>query len=205
MFEVLREYRRAFSFLPRYRRALILGYACLLPSAIPDLAAIRLLQVGIDRATGGALSVHDAVLLGLAVLGCSALYGILRFGMRWYLVGASRDFERDLREAVFARLLAQPAAYFAKRSTGDLVSRMTADVEAVRMTVGPGLMYVANTITVLPVALAMMAYEDWRLMLWVLLPMLLLASVFVRLGPAMQRASDETQSAIGAVDRKSVG
>ena len=119
--------------------------------------------------------------------------------MRWHLVGASRQFERDLRQDLFQRFLLQPPSYFARASTGDLVSRMTADVEAVRMTVGPGSMYVANTITVLPVALFLMAREDPTLTAWVLAPMVALAAVFARLGPAMERASTATQEAIGKV------
>ena len=75
----------------------------------------------------------------------TALRGGFQFVMRRNLVGASRELERRLRNRLYESLLRRSPAWLARHHTGDVMSRLTADVEAVRMSVGPGLMYVANT------------------------------------------------------------
>ena len=65
--------------------------------------------------------------------------------MRRIIIGVSRDIEYDLRNDFFAHLQLLPLAYFQARRTGDLMSRATNDLNAVRMMVGPAIMYSANT------------------------------------------------------------
>ena len=99
--------------------------------------------------------------------------------MRQILIGASRDIEYDVRNAFFARLQQMPLAYYQARRTGDLMSRATNDLNAVRMMIGPAVMYSANTILVFVVAIVLMLSLDTRLTLMALLP-LPLVSISVR-------------------------
>ncbi len=197
-------FSRALTYLPRYRRELTLGYLCLIPSSIPDLLGLWLIRWGIDGAAAGALSVTQIVAVAAGVLALSAIHGLFRFGMRWYLVGVSRSLEKDLRRDLFHKLLTLPRSFYARSATGDLVSRMTSDVEAVRMTIGPGMMYIVSAATVMPVVLAMMFWTDATLTLWILLPMVALATVFARLSPAMETASQATQKSIGELSAEAV-
>ena len=68
------------------------------------------------------------------------------FYTRWILIGISRDIEFDLRNDLFQQLEKQPAEYYQQRRTGDIMARMTNDLSAVRMLLGPAIMYSANTI-----------------------------------------------------------
>ena len=99
--------------------------------------------------------------------------------MRQILIGASRDIEYDIRNEFFARLQQMPLAYYQARRTGDLMSRATNDLNAVRMMIGPAVMYSANTILVFVVAIVLMLSLDARLTLMALLP-LPLVSISVR-------------------------
>ena len=82
-----------------------------------------------------------AILIGIAVL-----KGIFLFYTRWILIGISREIEFDLRNDLFLQLEKQPAAYYQHRRTGDIMARMTNDLSAVRMLLGPAIMYSANTV-----------------------------------------------------------
>ncbi len=72
--------------------------------------------------------------------------GIFLFFTRWILIGISRDIEFDLRNDLFLQLEKQPAVYYQHRRTGDIMARMTNDLNAVRMLLGPAIMYSANTV-----------------------------------------------------------
>ena len=115
--------------------------------------------------------------------GCSSALpvsaAVFRFLMRRILIGASRDIEYDVRNDFFARLQKMPLGYYQARRTGDLMSRATNDLNAVRMMIGPAIMYSANTILVFIVAIILMLSIDARLTLWALLP-LPLVSISVR-------------------------
>jgi ATP-binding cassette subfamily B protein len=91
--------------------------------------------------------------------------------MRRILIGVSRHIEYDMRNDFFAHLEKLPLAYFQTHRTGDLMSRATNDLNAVRMMIGPSVMYSANTLLTFVVALAMMVSIDARLTLLSLIPL----------------------------------
>ena len=82
----------------------------------------------------------------MLVLGIAIVGGVFRFLMRRIIIGVSRDIEYDMRNDFFAHLQKLPLAYFQTHRTGDLMSRATNDLNAVRMMIGPAVMYAANTI-----------------------------------------------------------
>ena len=102
--------------------------------------------------TRAKLALYGGLLLGVALVSA-----VFRFLMRRILIGASRDIEFDVRNAFFARLQQMPLAYYQARRTGDLMSRATNDLNAVRMMIGPAVMYTANTLLVFVVAIILMA------------------------------------------------
>src|SRR5215831_12160652 len=96
-----------------------------------------------ESVTRQKLAYYAAVLI-LLTLG----QGVFRFWQRWILIGVSRDIEYSLRNDLFRHLEGLPMAFYQKNKTGDLMSRATNDLSNVRMLVGPGIMYTANTIIV---------------------------------------------------------
>lgn len=126
--------------------------------------------------------VRDLLELALVMLVTAAVGGVLRFTMRHTLNGVSRRIETDLRRDAFARLLLLDAAWYARWRTGDLMARLTNDLSAVRMAVGPAVMYFANTIAGGLFALFMMVRISPRLTLMALLPMIGLPFLMLRLG-----------------------
>jgi ATP-binding cassette subfamily B multidrug efflux pump len=171
-------FRRLLPFLFRYRRQFLLGLSCVVVTTSIQLLSPWVLKHAIDDLTAGVtrqkLGAYAALLLVIACVGA-----VFRFLMRRILIGASRDIEYDVRNAFFARLQQMPLAYYQARRTGDLMSRATNDLNAVRMMIGPAIMYSANTLLVFIVAIMLMVSIDAKMTLIALLP-LPLVSISVR-------------------------
>jgi ATP-binding cassette subfamily B protein len=131
-------------------------------------------------------------LSGLIVL-AAIVGGAFRYGMRELMNGVSRWIEYDLRNDLFTHLETLDAAYFAQTRTGDIMARLTNDLSAVRMAVGPAVMYLANTITGGLFALYFMLRIDVKLTLLALLPTLFLPVLTIKMGKAIHDRFEAVQ------------
>ena len=154
----------------KYWRAFAVGFACVIVTAAVGLTgpwvlkyAIDDLGQGVDRAK---LGFYASIVVGLAAVG-----GFFRFVMRRIIIGASRDIEYDLRNDFFAHLQRLDLAYFHSHRTGDLMSRATNDLSAVRMMIGPAVMYSATTALTFIVGIILMVSINPRLTLFALVPL----------------------------------
>src|SRR5262249_54348446 len=163
-------FRRLFGYVRRYRRAFLLGLGCTVVTQAVALASPKVLQYAVDdltrRVTRAKLVEYGALLLAIGLIG-----GVFRFLTRRILIGASRDIEYDMRNDFFAHLEKLSLPYFQTHRTGDLMSRATNDLNAVRMMIGPSVMYSANTLLAFVVALAMMIQIDPWLTMFSLIPL----------------------------------
>jgi ATP-binding cassette subfamily B protein len=186
-------FRRLLPYLLRYRRQFIVGLSCVAVTTGVSLVAPRVLQYAVDGlsegVTRGKLARYSAALLAVAVTGAT-----FRFLMRRIIIGVSRDIEYDLRNDFFARLQLFPLAYFQSRRTGDLMSRATSDLNAVRMTVGPAIMYSANTLILFVVAIGLMMSIDVRLTLVALIPLPFVSIAVRYFGSAIHRRFETIQA-----------
>jgi len=80
------------------------------------------------------------------LIGIALLKGVFLYASRWILIGISREIEFDLRNDLFRTLEKQDYAYYQRYRTGDIMARLTNDLNAVRQLLGPAIMYSANTI-----------------------------------------------------------
>jgi ATP-binding cassette, subfamily B, multidrug efflux pump len=186
-------FQRLLPFLLRYKREFLLGLACVVITTAIQLASPWVLKLAIDDLNVGVtrakLGLYAALLLGITVVG-----GVFRFLMRRILIGASRDIEYDVRNAFFARLQLMPLGYYQARRTGDLMSRATNDLNAVRMMIGPAVMYSANTILVFIVAIALMVSIDAWLTLIALVPLPLVSISVKYFGSAIHTRFEAIQA-----------
>jgi ATP-binding cassette subfamily B multidrug efflux pump len=105
--------------------------------------------------------------------------GIFQFLTRWIVIGISREIEFDLRNDLFRHLEALDFGFFQRTRTGDIMARATNDLNAVRMLLGPAIMYSANTVVFTTGALIFMTRISPKLTLWAFLP-LPIASIIVQ-------------------------
>jgi len=184
---------RLLPYLLRYRRRFGVGLACVAASTGIALVSPWILKHAIDDlysgVTRGKITTYALLLLGVAVAG-----GTFRFLMRRIVIGVSREIEYDLRNDFFAQLQRFPPAYFQSRRTGDLMSRATNDLNAVRMTVGPAIMYSANTAILFVVSIALMVSIDLRLTAMALIPLPFVSLAVRYFGTAIHRRFERIQA-----------
>jgi ATP-binding cassette subfamily B protein len=151
------------------------------------------LGYAVDELTKG-VTVAKLFAYGSLLLGIGLFAGIFRFLMRRVLTGVSRDIEYDMRNEFFAHLQTLPASYFQANRTGDLMSRATNDLNAVRMMIGPAVMYLSDTILTFVVAVALMISIDWRLTLVALIPLPCVSISVKYFGTVIHRRFEEIQA-----------
>jgi ATP-binding cassette subfamily B protein len=165
-----RALRRLWPYVREARLAFVIGLACILVATAVSLASPWVLKYAIDDLTAGAtrqrLAGYALLMLGIAIVD-----GVFRYLMRSQLIGASRTLEYALRNDFFAHLERLPLAYFQATRTGDLMSRATNDLNAVRMMIGPAVMYLVSTALGFVIAAALMFSIDARLTWIALVPM----------------------------------
>ncbi len=142
---MLAELKPLVPYLRRYRREYVWGgIVTVLSNAVWIFFPLVIRTAVNDLSTG--LTRSRLLYSALLLVGLALAKGVLLFWTRWILIGISRDIEFNMRNDLFATLEKQPAAYFQRNRTGDIMARMTNDLNAVLMLLGPAIMYSANTV-----------------------------------------------------------
>lgn len=164
--------------------------------ALADLVALtqpQILRLAVDDlyrgVTAEKLGRYALLLLGIAVIA-----GAFKYWMRQAVIGISRHVEYDLRNDLFAHLERLPIAYFQRGRTGDLMSRTTNDLAAVRMMLGPGVMYFVNTVVTALASMGFMLAISPRLTVLALLPLPLVSLTVWYFGDRIHRRFEEIQA-----------
>jgi ATP-binding cassette subfamily B multidrug efflux pump len=186
-------FRRLLPFVFRYRRQFLLGLICVVLSSTFQLLTPWVLKYAIDD-LGRAVTRQKLITYAGAILLVSCIRALFLFLMRRIIIGASREIEYDLRNAFFARLQQMPLGYYQARRTGDLMSRATNDLNAVRTMIGPAVMYSASTVLVFAVAIVLMWSIDARLTLIALLPLPLVSVSVKYFGTAIHKRFEAIQA-----------
>ncbi|MBU0690423.1 ABC transporter ATP-binding protein/permease [bacterium] len=160
--------RHLLPYLKPYRTAIIFGSVSALISSGIGALGPWLLKLAIDSIQAGNAS-HELLKYALLIVGVALVAGFFRFLMRWILIGMSREVELDLRNRVFKHLQSLSASFYNKHRTGDLMARMTNDLESVRSILGPGIMYPIDTFGLAVFSIIMMIIVSPKLTLYVLL------------------------------------
>ncbi len=135
----------------------------------------------------------------LLILGAAMLQGFFRYCWRINIHGFSRRCEADLRDRVFSHLQKLPLNYFQHTKTGDLMSRMTNDIQAVRELMGFGSLAIVDAMVVIVFSLVLMITIDPWLTLWSMLAMPLITVVVRFFGRHIFRWSRNTQEQLSVM------
>jgi ATP-binding cassette, subfamily B, multidrug efflux pump len=191
-FSAAAELRRLWPYVVRHRRDILLGGLAIPLTHAFGLLSPWILKRAIDSISHGATArtlLRDASFIILAAVGS----GIFRYHMRRRLIGASRWIEFDLRNDLFAHFQRLSPSFYARYRVGDLMARATNDLNSVRNMIGPGMMYLASTLTVLPAVLVFMVILDPMLTLVAMVPLAGLAILLTRFGAAIHYRSEAVQ------------
>ena len=145
-----------FPYLKKYRNSFIVGMICVFFNNGVWILFPLVLKRAIDDLQQHGVTQHKLLIYSLLLLGVAAIKGIFQFLTRWIMIGISREIEFDLRNDLFRHLESLSYSYYQRTRTGDIMARATNDLNAVRMLLGPAIMYSANTIVFTAGALVFM-------------------------------------------------
>ena len=169
-FMVPKSLRPLVPYLKRHQRGLWLGALCVLLTNGISVQFPRVIQHAVDDLRQSVTS-HKLTTYALLIVGVFVAKGIFQFLTRWVVIGISRDIEFDLRNDLFAHLEKLSYSYYQRNRTGDIMAKATNDLNAVRMLLGPAIMYSANTIVFTALALFYMLKISPQLTLYAFLPL----------------------------------
>src|SRR5579862_1413508 len=173
--------KSAWPYLWKYRRGMALGMGALLVNDFMKAALPLALRSGVDSLMKGFRLSLVFEFAALVVL-LSVVKGVFQYWMRVILIGLSRDIEFDLRNDLFSHIVTLSQDFYAKYRTGDIMARATNDLNAVRMMLGPGIMYFTETFFTALFLIAVMGFFDWRLTLFCLIPAPLVSVAVILFG-----------------------
>jgi ATP-binding cassette, subfamily B, multidrug efflux pump len=168
-------------YLWRYRRGLALGMGALILKDLLAAALPLVIRSGVDSLTRG-FRIQLVFQFAALLVALSLIKGIFQYWMRVILIGISRDVEYDLRNDLFSHLVKLSSDFYARFRTGDIMARSTNDLNAVRMMLGPGIMYWTETMFTAVLTIAVMLSVDWKLTLISLIPAPVVSVVVILFG-----------------------
>lgn len=164
-----------------------------------SLAAPFLIKEAIDALGGPEAGPEVIVRYAALIVIAAVLGGSARFTMRKILNSVSRWVEYDLRNRFFEHLLRLDAPYYGATQTGEIMSRATNDIAAVRMVAGPAYMYLVNTVAVSVFALSLMIWIDPWLTVVAMVPMLALPPITIGFGRLIHTRFEAIQERFGSM------
>jgi len=162
--------RPLFPYLRKYRLSYLLGAVCILLNNGIWILFPQVIRRAIDDLHGG-VTRHKLLIYALLLLAVAGFKGVFQFLTRWIVIGVSREIEFDLRNDFFRHLEGLSYSFYQRTRTGDIMARATNDLNAVRMLLGPAIMYSANTIVFTAGALVFMLSISPKLTMYAFLPL----------------------------------
>jgi ATP-binding cassette subfamily B multidrug efflux pump len=185
-------------YILRYKWKFILGAAFVILTNIFKVINPRVVKNAIDLLQ---TSFHftDVRTAAILIVVISFAQGFFLFLMRRTIIVASREIENDLRNDLFWKLEGLPATFYGKMSTGDLMSRTTNDMNAVRSVLGPGIAYSINTFFAFLFVIPMMIVINPTLTAIALIPFPIIAILVNRFAKAINKRYEKIQAQLANI------
>ncbi len=195
---ILKKLKPIHKYLFQYRYQILIGALSLVVTDAFGLAIPWLIKDAIDAIpsykTAGVDKTASVVFnYSMLIVFAAIFQGIFRYVWRVYLFSVARKIEYHLRNDYFSHLLKLEPGFYFKNQTGDIISRGTNDLNAVRDLAGPGALIFIDTITLISISLSLMLYINWKLTLYCLIPMPLLTIVIYFVGDMIERTYERMQ------------
>jgi ATP-binding cassette subfamily B protein len=188
---------RLIPYLSRYKKTLLIGLLAIVLSNVFTVIQPHFIGVAIDKLKDGlethTLAKTDLILYAVLIVGFTIIAGFFSFATRQTIIVISRHIEFDLRNDFLAHIQKLSHSYFQNTPTGDLMAHATNDIGAVRNSVGPGIMYPADTAVTFVMVLTMMLIKNLELTLLALIPLPFVSFAVYKLGKMINIKFQERQ------------
>ena len=195
----MKQLRDLLPYLRPYHAMIVWGLLLVVAGNGLTMLSVEAIKWGTDAMSRGGATAGTVGRFALISVGAALVAGAARFGMREILNGVSRRVETDLRDALFAHLLRLDARFYGAHATGEIMSRATNDISAVRMVAGPAYMYLVNTLVFSVLAVTRMTMVSVEMTLAALVPLLLLPPVTIYFGRLIHDRFESIQEQFGVI------
>jgi ATP-binding cassette subfamily B protein len=196
---MLRDLRPLFGYMRRYRWGYLWGTLSCIGTNAAAVQFPRVLGWAIDTLQKHQADRQAVLLFAGLLIAISLAKGVFLYSQRWILIGISREIEFDIRNDLFRHLERQDSGFYRRYRTGDVMARMTNDLNAVRMLLGPALMYSANTVFFTVFALYFLLHLSPWLTLVALAPMPLASILVQYLGTRIHDRFERIQASFSEI------
>ncbi len=179
-----------------------IGLIALLIVDVLQLFIPRVVKYAIDDLTLGTVSHSRLLVYGLEVLLLAVGIGTLRYVWRYFLLGAARRIEKALRDRLFIHLQTLSLSYFSRTRVGDLMAHATNDIEAVRMAMSMGVVFLVDTIILGILTICFMVYIHPKLTLFAILPMPLITLITLLFSRTVHHRFEMVQKAFASLTER---
>jgi len=185
----------------KHKILLFWGVLFIIASNFFNIYKVQFVGKSVDELTkNGNLGFNHQVLIYVAIIvGCSLLTGFFTFMMRQTIIVASRRIEYELKNKIYRHYQDLSLTDYKQTTIGDLMNRLSEDVVAVRMYLGPGVMYVANLIVLVIITAIYMVKTDASMTLWTLLPLPILSFAIYKVSSIINKKSKIMQKSQSAI------
>lgn len=185
----------------KHKILLFWGLLFIIASNFFNIYKVQFVGKSVDELTkSGHIGFNRQVLIYVAIIvGCSLLTGFFTFMMRQTIIVASRRIEYELKNKIYRHYQELSLTDYKQTTIGDLMNRLSEDVVAVRMYLGPGVMYVVNLLILLLITSIYMVKTDVSMTLWTLLPLPVLSYLIFKVSSIINRKSKIMQKSQSAI------
>jgi ATP-binding cassette subfamily B protein len=190
---VLKEFKTLVPLLKKYRGWYFLGLLCLIGTDAGELFIPQMIKKATDIIASGSFIPADIAGPVLTMIAVAAGVAFFRFGWRYFLNGASRKIERDLRQQIFSHLLKLSPSFYGKMKTGDIMARATNDMHAIRMATGMALVAFMDGLFLTIAILVILFTTNARLAFITIIPLPLITLLILGFGRLIGQRFKEVQ------------
>ncbi len=168
-------FKAVIPYLKKYRYRYFAGLACLVIVDAAQVLIPRFIKQAVDLISEGVFEMKDIYALALSMILTAAAISVGRFLWRFFIIGASRSIETEMRDKFFAHIMGLSGTFFQKNKTGDLMARATNDIGAVRQSLGMGFVSFVDAVFMSAMILIAMFAGNFKVALYSIVPLPLIS------------------------------
>ena len=183
------------SYLLKYKKNVFIGILMLLVVDGTQIVIPMVIQRVIDRIALGRVTPSGLFKYALIILGLALIIAVFRFLWRWFIIRTARLIEERIRNELYEHILKLPARFFMKMKTGDIMAHATNDLDAIRMSMGIGVVATTDVVIISTFSLIAMISISPKLTLYAMIPMPFLSFVVLKFGKLIHSRFEAVQRA----------
>ena len=196
----MQSFKFMLQYLKKYKYRYFAGVLTLFIVDFMNLLVPKITGTIIDGLTLNTINMNKVYIYILSIIGVGAVIAIGRFFWRFFIFGAARNIEKEIRNGMFNHLEKMSVEYFNEHKAGDLMTRFLSDLTAVRKAIGPTVISIFDaTVMTLMVVVQMMVYVNIKLTLIAVIPMILICVSEIYYGKLMEKRFKQSQEAISSM------